>query len=208
MRQIGKQILTIAAVLLCFAAAPASAGSLVTSIVTDPLTGVAIDGFDPVSYFTGPEPQQGLPDYEYEWSGVPWYFANAANRDIFMRAPEVYAPQFGGHCLMSLSRGYLSDGKPRLYAIEAMKLYFFYSAANREAFLLAKGSALTTAEANWPGLSGDLVGPTVDVPVTTPIGDTAAVESGDPEGLVAPDAPHDNVETTDSNSGTSDGGIH
>lgn len=208
MRQIGKQILTIAALLLCFAAAPANAGSLVTSIVTDPLTGVAIDGMDPVSYFTGSEPQQGLPDYEYEWSGVPWYFANAANRDIFMRAPDVYAPQFGGHCLMSLSRGYLSDGKPRLYAIEAMKLYFFYSAANRQAFLLAKGPALTTAEANWPGLAGDLVGPTLDAPAAAPIGDTAAADSGDPAGLVAPDAAHDNVGTIDSNSGTSDGGIH
>ena len=125
MRQIGKQILTIGVLLLCLGAAPANAGSLVTSIVTDPLTGVAIDGFDPVSYFTGTEHVQGLPDYGYEWGGVPWYFANAANRDIFIRAPEVYAPQFGGHCLMSLSRGYLSDGKPRLYDIEAMKLYVF-----------------------------------------------------------------------------------
>lgn len=197
MRQIGKQILTIAAMLLGLAA-PAAAASLVTSIVTDPLTGVAIDGFDPVSYFTGSEPQQGLPDYEYEWSGVPWYFANAANRDIFIRAPEVYAPQFGGHCLMSLSRGYLSDGKPRLYAIEAMKLYFFYSAANREAFLLSRGPALALAEANWPGLAAGLIGPTMDAP-----GDN--LEDANPEGaegLVAPDAPEDNVEATDSSSGT------
>ncbi len=204
MRQIGKQILTIAALLLALAAAPASAGSLVTSIVTDPLTGVAIDGFDPVSYFTGTEPVQGLPDYEYEWGGVPWYFANAANRDIFIRAPEVYAPQFGGHCLMSLSRGYLSDGKPRLYAIEAMKLYFFYSAANREAFLLAKGQALTTAEANWPGLAVDLLGPAAEAPAA----DLAGANLDGTEGLVAPDAPEDNVEATDSSSGTSDGGIH
>ncbi len=41
----------------------------------------------------------------------------AANRDVFMRNPEIYAPQFGGHCVTSLARGYLSDGKPRLYVI-------------------------------------------------------------------------------------------
>jgi hypothetical protein len=89
---------------------------------------------------------------------VPWYFASAANRDVFMRSPEIYAPQFGGHCLMSLSRGYLSDGKPRLFAIEALKLYFFYSSANRDAFLLSRTEALVAATANWPDLSKDLSG--------------------------------------------------
>src|SRR6185503_7657529 len=117
MRQIGKQILTIA--LWAGLAFSAHAGSLVTTIVTDPLTGVAIDGYDPVSYFIEVEPQIGKPDFEYVWQGVSWYFETAANRDIFIRSPSVYAPQYGGHCLMSLSRGYLSDGKPRLYAIEA-----------------------------------------------------------------------------------------
>ena len=86
-----------------------------TTIVTDPLTGVAIDGYDAVSYFIDAEPQPGKPDFEYDWQGVPWYFDSAANRDVFMRNPDVYAPQFGGHCVTSLSRGYLSDGKPRLY---------------------------------------------------------------------------------------------
>ena len=140
MRQIGKQILTITAWLLL--AAAVRADGLVTTIVTDPLTGVAIDGYDPVSYFTDPEPQPGLPDYEYDWGGVPWYFESAANRDVFARHPEIYAPQYGGHCLMSLSRGYLSDGKPRLYAIEGLKLYFFYSSANRDAFLMARSAAV------------------------------------------------------------------
>src|SRR5690606_8981525 len=124
---------------------PAAAQSVVTTIVTDPLTGVALEGYDPVSYFIGPEPQQGKPDYEYYWGGVPWYFASAANRDVFIRAPDVYAPQHGGHCEMSLARGYLSDGKPQLFVIEGVKLYLFYSAANREAFLLARHEALTKA---------------------------------------------------------------
>lgn len=156
MRQIGKQILTIVAWLV-LATAP-QAGGLVTTIVTDPLTGVAIDGYDAVSYFIDSEPQPGKPDFEYVWDGVPWYFESAANRDVFMRSPEIYAPQFGGHCLMSLSRGYLSDGKPRLFAIEALKLYFFYSSANRDAFLLSRTDALDAAMANWPELSKDLSG--------------------------------------------------
>ena len=154
MRQISEQILTIVAWLALTLGVQAD--GLVSAIVTDPLTGVAIEGYDPVSYFTDPEPQQGRPEFEYDWGGVPWYFESAANRDVFRRNPTVYAPQFGGHCLTSLSRGYLSDGKPRLYVIEAMKLYFFYSTANRDAFLLSKADVYARAEANWQNLSKGL----------------------------------------------------
>src|SRR3569833_3841571 len=154
MRQIGEQILTIAAWLALTLAVQAD--GLATAIVTDPLTVVAIEGYDPVSYFTDPEPQPGKPQFEYDWGGVPWYFESAANRDIFRRNPTVYAPQYGGHCVMSLSRGYLSDGKPRLYLIEALKLYFFYSTANRDAFLLSKAEALKLANDNWQNLSKGL----------------------------------------------------
>lgn len=157
MRQTGKQILTLV-LLLVAAATPLRAESIVTSILTDPLTGVAIEGYDPITYFTESEPQLGRPEFEYYWGGVPWYFVSAANREIFKRAPEIYAPQHGGHCEMSLARGYLSDGKPRIYVIEKMKLYLFYSAANREAFLMAKADALQQAATNWAKLSGELVG--------------------------------------------------
>jgi hypothetical protein len=144
---------------MALAALPVRGESVVTTIVTDPLSGVALDGFDPVSYFTEPRPVRGLPDFEYYWGGVPWYFANPANRDVFARAPEIYAPQHGGHCEMSLARGYLSDGKPEIFVIERMKLYLFYSAANREAFLLSKADALQRAGSNWSVLAAELIGP-------------------------------------------------
>lgn len=182
MRQISEQILTIAAWLVLTLAAQAD--GLVTAIITDPLTGVAIEGYDPVSYFTDAEPQPGRPEFEYDWSGVPWYFESAANRDVFKRNPAVYAPQFGGHCLTSLSRGYLSDGKPRLYVIEAMKLYFFYSSANRDAFLMSKSQAIADAGKNWPGLSRDLSGQEAGTPVAAGLilaeAQAASVAAGQP----------------------------
>jgi hypothetical protein len=171
MRQICKQILTmLGAALLAWGlvGAPAVAAALVTRIVTNPLTGVAIEGYDPITYFTETEPQPGSPDYEYYWGGVPWYFVSEANRDVFMRAPEIYAPQFGGHCAMSLSRGYLSDGKPRIYAIEKMQLYLFYSTANREAFLISTEEARGQAALKWQELAGELSGPPIDAAVGPP----------------------------------------
>ena len=187
MRQICKQILTIVAALGLTAAAwlglalAAQADGLVTTIVTDPLTGIAIDGYDPVSYFIDPEPKLGQADFEYDWAGVPWYFESAANRDVFARNPTVYAPQFGGHCLMSLSRGYISDGKPRLYAIDGVKLYFFYSAANRDAFLLSKQQAVADATNNWPTLSRGLTGPEGETPASAGL----AVANAEPAPVAA-----------------------
>ena len=97
MRQTGKQILTLPAmiaVLLLSAvfAHPAAAQSsrIVTSIVTDAMSGVALGGYDPVSYFTSIEPLTGDAAFEVEWGGVPWHFANAANRDVFVNTPEAF----------------------------------------------------------------------------------------------------------------------
>lgn len=155
MAKIRKDFLTIFALVLTLGAIglPAAAAPVVTAIVTDPLTGVAIDGFDPVSYFADDAPQKGRPDFEYDWSGVTWYFANAANRDVFIAAPEVYAPQYGGYCTMALARGYLSRGNPGIYLVSGGRLRLFYSAANREAFNLSAAEAEQKAAKNWPRLS-------------------------------------------------------
>lgn|GEM_PF-490873 len=174
-------------------AAAAQADGLVTTIVTDPLTGVAIEGYDPVSYFIDSQPQAGKPEFEYDWQGVPWYFASEANRQVFMRSPEIYAPQYGGHCVMSLSRGYLSDGNARLYVIDGLKLYFFYSTDNREAFLLSRPAALKAAATNWVELSKQLSGPSVEQPASAALSPEA---SGDAS--VAPQDTDGNVGTTDS----------
>lgn len=135
---------------------PAVAQSVVTLIVTDPLTGLGLSGTDPVSYFTEPEPLPGRADHEFIWQNVSWYFATAANRDIFAGAPEIYAPQFGGHDAMGVARGFVSDSDPRIYAVFKQRLYLFYSAANREAFLMSPDAAGRTAEERWPELSKNL----------------------------------------------------
>lgn len=162
MKQTCKQILTILAFVLPLlgvsgvALTPARAQSVVTLIVTDPFTGIAIGGMDAVSYFTEPAPLRGRSEYEFIWKNVPWYFATAANRDIFASAPEIYAPQFGGHDVTGVSRGFISDSDASIYAVFKQRLYLFYSAANREAFLLSPDAAGRTAEEKWPELSKNL----------------------------------------------------
>lgn len=175
MRQLSKQRLTIGcatALLLClwpsFSFATGTTGSDVVDptdernryyfemYVTDPLTGSAIEGMDPVSYFTEPEPLMGKAEYEYHWKGVSWFFATEANREVFKKAPEAYVPQFGGYGLAGLARGYLSTGNPRIYAVYNRRLYLFYSSGNREAFMLEKAAMVNFAFKNWENLRAQL----------------------------------------------------
>lgn len=119
------------------------------AVVVDALTGVALSGYDPVAYFTEGAPRQGSALYDHAWNGAVWYFASAANRDVFARAPEIYAPLFGGHCAMALSRGYLSDGNPNIFAMVGDRLMLFYSVGNREAFLRTSAPAIRAAGTHW-----------------------------------------------------------
>ena len=162
MKQISKQILTMLALVLPLFAQvggmvqPVQAQALTSYILADPLTGLAIGGMDPVSYFTEPAPLPGRPDYEFFWMGVPWYFASAANLDVFRQHPDLYAPQYGGHGAMAMARGFIADADPSIYTVFKQRLYLFYSASNREAFLLAPDAAALRGEEHWQDLSKTL----------------------------------------------------
>jgi len=55
-----------------------------------------------------------------------------------------------------MARGFVADSDPRLYTVFKDRLFLFYSAANREAFLLAPDAAARQGAANWPALSKTL----------------------------------------------------
>src|SRR3954452_16913855 len=64
---------------------------------------LAIQGYDPVAYFTDGKPTKGLPEFEYQWDEHRYRFASAEHRDMFKADPVRYAPQFGNFCAMALA---------------------------------------------------------------------------------------------------------
>ena len=50
--------------------------------------GIAIDGTDPVAYFTESRAVAGDPGITHEWSGVTWRFSSPGNRDAFSADPD------------------------------------------------------------------------------------------------------------------------
>ena len=59
--------------------------------------GVAVKGYDTVAYFTEGKPIEGKKEFETEWKGAKWRFANASHLEMFTADPEAYAPQYGGY---------------------------------------------------------------------------------------------------------------
>ena len=83
----------------------------------------AIDGYDPVSYFTGGGAERGSPDITSQWNGATWRFASTEHRDLFAEDPEQYAPQFGGFCALGMAHGGDVPTNPEAWTIWQGKLY-------------------------------------------------------------------------------------
>lgn len=89
--------------------------------------GVAMRGFDPVSYFSS-KPLKGDPKFYHNHKGITYYFASAENRDRFAEAPEKYEPVFGGWCAYTVANtGDRVKINPATYKIVDGKLHLFYN---------------------------------------------------------------------------------
>jgi hypothetical protein len=116
-------------------------------------TGLAISGFDPLAYFVDRKPLLGQPGLELTLGGTVWQFRNPGNRAAFAAHPEVYMPRFGGYDPVAIARGASVPGHPLFWAIVSERLYLFYDASNRVAFLADPGRIIATATRKWPAVA-------------------------------------------------------
>jgi hypothetical protein len=132
------------------------AAAVTEQVVTSPQTGLAIDGIDPVAYFTDAQALAGRPEFEYRHLGVIWRFRNDGNKAAFARSPEIYTPRFGGYDPVAVARGVAVAGNPLLWIVSGQRLYLFYSSAARAQFVANPDKIAADAEARWPKVSATL----------------------------------------------------
>lgn len=121
-----------------------------TKIYTGWLSNVAINGYDPVAYFTVGTPTKGNSDFTDQWGGATWKFANAANRDKFSANPEKYAPQYGGYCAWAIAeKNDLVKTSPKAWAIKDGKLYLNYSSGVQKDWDKDPAGFITKGDSNW-----------------------------------------------------------
>jgi len=142
--------LAAAFVLACMVPLAARAAS--PEIFTGSVKGVAINGYDPVAYFTEKKPVAGKADITLDWKGATWRFASAQNRDSFKAAPEKYAPQYGGYCAYAVAKGSTAKTDPQAWRVVNDKLYLNYSKGVQSTWEKDIPGYIKAANQNWPGV--------------------------------------------------------
>jgi YHS domain-containing protein len=89
--------------------------------------GVAIHGYDPVSYFDG-KPKEGKADLRWTYKGVAYQFASQANLDRFKASPDKFEPAYGGWCAYAMGeKGEKVKIDPLTYKVHEGRLHLFYN---------------------------------------------------------------------------------
>jgi YHS domain-containing protein len=120
---------------------------------TNVTNGVAVQGYDPVAYFSEDAAVKGEASVTAEYNGSRYQFKNAENRDLFLANPSKYAPQYGGYCAFAVSYGELAPVDPQAFSVVEGKLYLNYSKAIRERWSADASGNIATGDRNWPSLS-------------------------------------------------------
>ena len=111
--------------------------------------GIAIQGYDPVAYFTVSKPTPGDKTIQATYEGATYYFTSQENKDAFTKNPEQYVPQYGGFCAYGMSEGYKAPVKPESFTIVNNKLYLNYNLKVREDWSKNKEARIAKATVNW-----------------------------------------------------------
>ncbi len=88
---------------------------------------IAIQGYDPVAYFTAGKAIKGNKDLVAVAEGVTYFFASTANKELFLKDYKKYEPQYGGWCAYAMGySGEKVEIDPNTFKILNGKLYLFY----------------------------------------------------------------------------------
>jgi YHS domain-containing protein len=146
-----KNTLSILAVLLCMTTAAIAQGTS-----KNLSKGIAIEGYDPVSYYQG-KPKKGSAANAFTYNGAVYYFTSTATLAQFRQNPQGYEPQYGGWCAYAMgSTGEKVEVDPETYKIINGHLYLFYNSLfnnTLKSWNKDEASLKTKADANWQKLN-------------------------------------------------------
>src|ERR1700730_3861592 len=146
------------AILLCLPLLTlAPVGRVPVAAEAAPATGkrLALNGYDPVSYFTDGHPEKGSADYQASYDDATYWFKTPEHRATFVADPDHYAPQFQGFCTVTLSRGARLEADPEASGIANGKLYVFGAKEGVPMFRAQTANVIEKATGNWAKLRGN-----------------------------------------------------
>ena len=111
---------------------------------------LAIQGYDPVAYFTQEKPTIGSNDFTATYKNAIYLFSSEQNRDLIRASPAKYAPQFGGFCAYGVTKGRKFDTDPTAWRVVDGKLYLNLNKDVQKVWLENVPGYITNANQTWP----------------------------------------------------------
>jgi YHS domain-containing protein len=127
---------------------PSQANSSIEAVNVDENT-IAIQGYDPVAYFTVNAPTKGSSQFTANHLGATYHFASADNQKLFKSNPEKYAPQYGGYCAFGVSKEKKYPIEPDAFAVVDGKLYLNLNKKVQSRWVLNTEELISDANGYW-----------------------------------------------------------
>ena len=129
------------------------------------------------------------------WHKLRWRFASGEHRDLFVKDPNRYAPQYDGYCAMGVSGGEAAHKDtidPEAWAIVDGKLYLTHMQQAMETWQQNPAKYIKPADENWAAVK-DLPEPVILGPpcAASPPSTLVALRDGGHWVVVGPEAARD-----------------
>lgn len=115
--------------------------------------GLALEGYDPTSYFLDHKPRKGDPMLSRTYQGATYYFVDNDHKNAFEKDPSKYVPKFGGFCGYAASINKVSPVNPELWQLVDGQLVLQHTPKAFDLFNKDVPANYAKAEKYWPGLS-------------------------------------------------------
>jgi hypothetical protein len=115
--------------------------------------GLALEGYDPTSYFLDGTPRKGDPALARTYQGATYRFVDAEHKNAFEKDPSKYVPQFGGFCGYAASINKVSPVSPEIWQLVDGRLVLQHTPEAYRLFNQDVKANYSRAQMNWPGLS-------------------------------------------------------
>jgi YHS domain-containing protein len=113
---------------------------------------IAMNGYDPVAFFTDTKPVNGSPFITAEYEGAVYLFASEEHKKLFSENPDKFVPQFGGFCAYGVGLDKLFPIDINIWQVRDNKLYLNLNSAILKEFNANFNGNIEQAGKNWPGL--------------------------------------------------------
>jgi len=110
---------------------------------------IALNGYDPVSYFSG-KPVLGDAEIYSTDDQARYLFSTRINKKIFDQNPDQYRPMYGGYCTYGVRMGKKLDVNPLAYEIKDDHLYLMLNAATYKLWSRDKVNNIQISNRLWP----------------------------------------------------------